>query len=491
MPSQCGWFEITPNSPIAGVSTVINGLLFPQNGNVITVDLEQGQQIEVAGSHGNVGSQVQALICVTGQATGGSATALDDTNQNWPLGLFNKGSAVLAILGGTGAGKFSTITSNTDTHLVFNAVAGMSVDNSTRYAIVIDNVSGGLSGGNVGIFTPWQTGSYLIEIASPYTFGTFPQLWGRFPFLIDQSTITGPGTPMNNVVDFVYDPLRDVFWVLDSAATFPNYESWLVKIQASTGQTLSRTALPPCLGLGIGYDVGQDKLLIDISDLAFVENLLIIDPSTLAIVTLPGTFGYLMAYCPVNGLMYMSNGKVFNTATQTVVTTIATIGPNWEPFFIAADNRIWYDQPNTSPIKVVDPGTNTIVQNVVIAGGGRALTYAPTTGKVYTGYSGFPAGIGVIDPNTYTFDHFTSLPQATQIDYVAFRSQDGLVWAGTESDYGEMSNLLAIDPNSESIKIQLLGPPEIGKVVVGTNGQVAMISFPFFEPASSFTMHKP
>lgn len=491
MPSQCGWFEITPNSPIAGISTVINNLLSPQFGNVITLDLEQGQQIEVAGSHGNVGSEVEALIAVMGQATGGSATTLDDTAQNWPLGLFNKGVAVLAILGGTGAGKFSTITSNTNTHLVFNAVAGMSVDNSSRYAIVIDNVPGGMEGDNVGLFTPWQTGQYVVEYASPYTGIFFNQLWGRFPFLIDESNITGPGVPMNSVVDFVYDSLRDVFWVVDTASTFPNYESWLIKVQASTGQVLSRTALPPCLGLGIGYDVGQDKLLIDISDLAFVENLLIIDPSTLAIVTLPGTFGTLMAYCPVNGLMYMSNGKVFNTATQTVVTTIATITNFHEPFFITADNRIWYQEPNVSPVKVVDPGTNTIVQNVAMAGGCRGLAYAPTTGKVYTGYAGFPAGIGVIDPVTYLFDHFTRLPQATQIDTVDFRSQDGLVWAGTESDFGEMSNLLAIDLNTESISKQLLGPPEIHRVRVGANGQVGMMSFAFNAGETSFTIHKP
>lgn len=517
--ANCEAFEIIGTSGPARVNTILNSYSGPQPGKVYSLQLQQGDVIEIqsAGTSLNATNNgPQVLIAYIGQATSGDATHLNDTNRNWPLGWFayNNGAikrSNLVILSGSGAGKSSAITDNTATSLTFDAVAGMVPDNSSEYAIVW-NLGNGISSGSIlpMVFVVPETGAYSVEITPSLGFKFLSNNpYGRATYFKQDSALNKPSVPVANAVSSTYDSTRDCVWILDHVGHSALGVVYLVSVNAN-GTQLTRTNIG-AFGQGvIVYCPVNDRLAIADTH----GNLIIVDPSTQTVesttaLALPGNTGnqYLGAFCPDNNCVYLPTGQVVDPVAKTLVASIAGVGLGVQcPILVASDNNIWYVSSfSTSPsdINVVDPGTNAIIHNINLPGSfnGGQMAYVPSTGLVYGPSTSEPTGMAVFNPTTYAFVRNTLLDQSTFITGIVYRPEDGFLYAGVScyaSLGDELCELIKIDPATETIVDRILCPPQpqifhlssAGNLFITGFGNASFSAVPY-NAQSSVSVHAP
>lgn len=493
--SNCEAFEIVGTSGPARINGALNSYLGPQPGKVYSLQFQQGETVEIQGvgtSLNPTSTNAQVLVAFIGQATGGDATHLTDTNRNWIEGWFQYNTANkpnLVILSGSGAGKSAPITDNTNNTLTFTATPGMVPDNSSEYALVW-NVGDMVNFGTVTpvIFTVPETGAYTIEISAPIGFNLFPGTpdpYGRGTYVL-QKTDGITGVPLAWPLSATYDSVRDVFWVIDnpSSNSLP-VASYVNKISTG-GLLLSRTAIAAS-GYGtMVYCPNIDRLALVSLD---TGDLVIVDPATSTVESttalgIPNAGDlFLSTFCPSNGFIYAPGGVVIDPSTKTVVTTIVLPGSpaRWVATFIPGDGNIWYSTSfdyGSYSVQVVDPATNLIIHTILIPTNtlGGQLAYSVATGLVYGSGKGHPASLTVIDPATYTLLRQVNLDQAVNVNGMVV-GNDGFLYAGTEAFGTELSSLVKIDLATESIVSRILAPPQNMILYLSTGGVIGMLSF--------------
>lgn len=497
--ANCEAFEVIGTSGPAQINGLLNAYSGPQAGKIYSLQLQQGEVIEIqsSGTSLNINNNApQVLIAFIGQATGGDATHLTDTNRNWPIGWFKTNSIGfnkrnnLVILSGAGAGKVTAITDNTADTLTFDAVVGLVPDSSSQYAIVW-NLGNRVSNGSIVpvVFVVPETGAYTVEVTAPLGFDHIgPDPFGRATYFLQKSELNKPAVPITNAVSATYDSTRDCVWVLDHSGIYTTDDLYLVAVSPD-GLTLSRTNLGTLGQCVVVYCPVNDRLALADTN----GNLIIVDPSTKTVesttaLVMSGFGGegseYLGAFCPSNNYVYFPDGTVVDPVAKTLVTVIAAMR-FYMPIFMPADNNIWYVPAfnrNANPLEVIDPATNIKIHDVAVIANfmGGQLAYVPSTGKVYGPSTSYPGALAVYDPLTYTILRNTLLDTSINLTGLVYRSQDGFLYAGTScqgTDGAELCSLVKIDPATESIVERWLCPPQPQVFHVSSSGNIVITGF--------------
>ncbi len=186
-----------------------------------------------------------------------------------------------------------------------------------------------------------------------------------------------------------------------------NYgSSSLSDINTTTG-TVTHTIATGTSPYGLAVDAGASKIFVALEEaLSTVQVASTLNYTISATIPARGNLSEGAAFDPVDGEVYVANAggnlTVLSATSDSVVGTIpmssTLYSPYW-PVYDPSDNTLYVADNYPSNVTVVNPSTNTVVENLNTGTMTTDLAIAPSTGDLYTTNAGSD-NLSIIAPST-------------------------------------------------------------------------------------------